>query len=416
MIMLSTLLRCTVTDQQGRAARLLDLAVDVAAGDYPPVTCLLVQERGQPPGVLPWETARAGEPRGGRLPVADLAAARPVAPEETVSWVLLKRDILDALVIDLRRRTAWRTNDLWLTAAGDRVVLAAADAGAWAILRRLSRGALGHTTGRDLHDWKDIEFLRGDPAAARAGADYHRRIERLPAGEIASLCEAVPYLHAAELLTLLPDPLAADVFELMTPERQLQVFAELAAEQSDHLLARFAPDVAADLLARLPTDLARAALERLAGPRRALVIELLRNPEEEAGGIMTNEIVTVPAGLTIAAARDRLREPLRGPDFVYFVYVVDGEEARRLRGVLSLRDLLVADDRRWVDEVMVPAPVTVPALEAADLAAQRVLDSHLAALPVVGHNGRLLGAVTVDAAVARLAPLAWRMQAPRVFS
>jgi magnesium transporter len=107
---------------------------------------------------------------------------------------------------------------------------------------------------------------------------------------------------------------------------------------------------------------------------------------------------------------------MRGPDFVYFVYVVDDEETCRLRGVLSLRDLLVAEDTRLVEEVMVPAPVTVPALEAADIAAQRVIDSHLAALPVVGHDGRLLGAVTVDAAVARVAPLAWRMQAPRVFS
>jgi Mg/Co/Ni transporter MgtE len=60
--------------------------------------------------------------------------------------------------------------------------------------------------------------------------------------------------------------------------------------------------------------------------------------------------------------------------------------------------------------------VRVHAAEPANAAAQRVTDSHLAALPVVGDEGRLLGAITVDAAIAQIAPEAWSAQAPRVFS
>ena len=102
--------------------------------------------------------------------------------------------------------------------------------GGRAILRRFSRGVFGAQLGDTLYDWKHVEYLRGDPDAARSGSGYQLRIKRLPPGEIARLSEAIPYLHAAELLTLLPDRIAAEVLEVMGPKRQLQVFEELNEE------------------------------------------------------------------------------------------------------------------------------------------------------------------------------------------
>src|SRR6185369_16841288 len=102
-----------------------------------------------------------------------------------------------------------------------------ADTSVRAVLRRLSRGRYGQVQTSELVDWKYIEFLRGDPHAVRAGAGYHRRITRLPPGEVAHLTDLLPYLHAAELLTLLPDPVAADTLEVLPPTRQLQIFEEL---------------------------------------------------------------------------------------------------------------------------------------------------------------------------------------------
>src|SRR5205085_12519727 len=130
------------------------------------------------------------------------------APEAALKrTVLLGRDVLDALVLDISRVQAMRANDLWLREEDGAFHLCAADVSPWAVLRRLARGALGRGADRRLVDWKDLEFLRGDPEAARLGGDYHRRIARLPAVMIARLATSVPYRHSAELLTLLPDPL-----------------------------------------------------------------------------------------------------------------------------------------------------------------------------------------------------------------
>jgi Mg/Co/Ni transporter MgtE len=55
-------------------------------------------------------------------------------------------------------------------------------------------------------------------------------------------------------------------------------------------------------------------------------------------------------------------------------------------------------------------------LDDARLASFRIIDSHLAAMPVIHTDGKLLGAVTIDAAVSTVAPRGWQNQAPRVFS
>jgi Mg/Co/Ni transporter MgtE len=267
-----------------------------------------------------------------------------------------------------------------------------------------------------LSDWKYIEFLRGDPHAVKAGAGYHRRITRLPSGDIAHLTDPLPYLHAAELLILLPDPIAADTLEACTAERQLQVFEELDEDQGLRLLELMAPDIAADLVSRLNTHIARRYLNHLSQRQSERIIELLRYPEDTVGGIMTNDIISVPARMTVQEARRTLQDRLRGPDFVYFIYIVEDEETRRLRGALTLRDLLIAEEERLVEEIMNPYLVTLHPFEPARVAAYRIINSHLAALPVVGQEGRLLGVVTVDAAVAQVAPQSWSGQAPRVFS
>jgi len=261
-----------------------------------------------------------------------------------------------------------------------------------------------------------VEFLRGDPEAVKSEAGQHLRISRLPPGEIARLAAPLPYLHAAELITLLADHKAADTLEAMTPERQLQVFEELSEDQALRLLALMAPDLAADLVGRLQTLTMRHYLEGLPRKQAERIIELLRYPEDTVGGIMTNDLVYACGDLTVAEARKTLREPLKEPDFVYIIYIVNDEKSRRLRGLISLRNLITAADEKRLEEIMDPYVTTLRPLDLAYDNAYRVINSHMAGLPVVGEEGQLLGVVTVDAAVAQVAPISWSTLAPRIFA
>jgi len=416
VVLLSEFLRFSVAAPNGQRRRLADLAIDLETGDYPQVTHLLLHMRPPQHALLPWDAVQSIDWPTRQIRAAELHAALAAPPDALVTRVLLKRDLLDAMVLDLVDRTTTLANDLWLEEADHQLAVRAAAISPWAVVRRLSHGWLGHGSGRNLLDWKDVEFLRGDPEAARAGQAYQHRITRIQAAEIAQLLEALPYLHATELLILLPHQLAADVLEALSAERQQQVFEELTEAEAVRLLALMAPDAAADLIARLAPNLAQRALDGLPERQRARIIELLRYPADMAGGIMTNDLVVAPMALTVAEARHVLRDQLAEPDFIYYIYVVDATETHHLRGVVTVRDLLLADDARSLEEIMRSDMVTIDPLEPAKAAARRVADNALAALPVVARDGHLLGAVTADSAVAQLAPRAWREQAPRVFS
>jgi CBS domain-containing protein len=413
--MLSQLRRFDLTDDHGRKARLSDLSVDVLEGDYPTVTRLYFR-KAKKTSSLSWEDVESIDWSSRTIKVANLNDCQRESAKSMASQVLLHDGILDALILDLQNRRATRANDLCLEEEDGKLLLRSADTGMSALLRRLTGGRYGRLSSDTLYDWKYVEFLRGDPEAVRSEAGRHLRIGRLPPGEIARLTDPLPYLHAAELITLLADPKAADTLEAMMPERQLQVFEELKEDQAIRLLALMAPDIATDLVGRLQTKTMRRYLERLPKKQAERIIELLRYPEDTVGGIMTNDVVYARGSLTVAEAREALRGPLKDPDFVFLIYIVANEKSRKLRGLISIRNLITAQDNELLEEIMDPYLTTLDPLARAGEAAYRVIDSHLAALPVVGKEGQLLGVVTVDAAVAQVAPPSWSTQAPRVFS
>jgi Mg/Co/Ni transporter MgtE len=280
----------------------------------------------------------------------------------------------------------------------------------------LARGLLGRGSARRLLDWKDLEFLRGDPRATREGLDYHRQITRLQPSEIASLLDALPYLHAAELLTLIPDTVAADTFEVMSEQRQHQVFQTFEEDERVRLLGLIAPDDAADVLGGVPPDEAERLLAQLDPAPRDRIVNLLRFPFDTAGGIMTNHVPIVLAALTVAEVRREFTEELREPDFIYYLYAVDSLERGHLEGVVTLREFALAEEDTPMRKLMNPRLTALDPLQPASDAARAVAGRDVLALPVVGQEGELLGAVTLDAALAQLAPAAWVEHAPRVFS
>lgn len=414
MILLSQFLRFKVVDPAQKGIKLADLVINHLEADYPVITHLTLHRPGEPKGVLPWAAVQQVDWPARQIIVKDYEAMK--ALDRLENPVQLGRDVLDALILDLQNRRITRANDLWLEEDKGKLCLCAAATGFRGLFRRLIRKGNGKVEPRTLYDWKYIEFLRGDPQAVKAGAKYHRRIVHLQAGEIANLTAALPYLHAAELLELLPEQLAADTLELMPPERQLQVFEELEETRALHLLKRMAPDVATDLVGQLVPELAQRYLDQLPQKARNRIVDLLRYPEDSVGGIMTNDVVFVPISLTVKEARETLRGRLKEPDFVYFLYAVENEKTRKLRGVLSLRKILVAKDDETIESIMNPYLLTLTPFDSPHEAAYRLLNSQLAALPVVGAEGQLLGTVTIDAAVSQVAPENWQRQAPRVFS
>ena len=401
--MLSKLLRFKVVAETGESGRLTDVAVALLDRDYPPVTQIFC-EINRKIHKFAWESVQSIDWKNREIKIASPKAAAETSWREAEGDVMLREEILDALLLELRNRRAIRANDLQLEEENGQLLLKCADPSLSAMVRRISFGFYNHIDKSGLHDWKYVEFLRGDPQAVNNGEGYNLRITRMSPGDIAQLTNFIPYLHAAELLTLLPDAKAVKTLELMPAARQLQVFEELEEKQALRLLALMAPDAAADLCGRLTTPKLKSYLEKLPARRRQLIIELLRYPEDTVGGIMTNDVAFLCLDLTVGEARQQLRKHFQNSDFVYLICVVSDEETKVLRGMISLRDLITADDEQKLADIMDPYIMTLDPLSAAKEAAYRVAGSQVAAVPVVNHHHKLLGAVTIDAAIMEITP------------
>src|SRR5688500_8269176 len=267
MVMLTQLLRFQVADPSGQTARLADMCISLLDDDYPPVTHLLFRHDNELRQLSCDDVGRFDWKRL-RINVESLEAAS--AHEDCD--VLLARDILDSLVLDLLGRRTTRVCDLQLKETDGALRLIGVDAGLVAMIRRITRGRLGSVDHESLFDWKYVEFLRGDPQAVDNGAGYRLRINRLPAGEIARLADYIPYLHAAELLKLLPDEKAADVLQTMFLDRQVQVIEELPDDEAVKLISRMSPDLATDLVGRLHPDTMKTYIAKLPAKTRDKII------------------------------------------------------------------------------------------------------------------------------------------------
>ncbi len=354
----------------------------------------------------------------GPIVLADGAPAS-VRFERRAGELLVGRDILDHQVIDLADTEGprlVRVNDVVLDSDADAWRLYGVDAAQSALVRRLLPRALrGRRSGGAIVRWADSEMFACDIAGATM-APRHEALARCHPADIARLADASSTTQAVEIVASLPDDLAADTLEEMIDARQANVIEALEPERATTLIGLMAPDAAADVLADLSPELV-ASLLRLMEPAQAAGLHaLLTYAKDTAGGLMTTDYLAAPLDLVVREAVPYLRPQMKAPDWPYYIYIVENMGDRLLRGVVSLRDLLLADPDRRMAEIMTRVLRHAGPDDGATAVARTMSEYNLTALPVVDRTGRLLGIVSVDDALAVILPEGLRRRIPRVFS
>ncbi len=221
--------------------------------------------------------------------------------------------------------------------------------------------------------------------------------QEVPVHEILEGWEALSGEHRYVLLTVLPPAKAAEVVAQLEAEEQLEFLETLPRFQVRGILAELDPDDLTDILQAAheeKPELYRELTDLLDPETRAQVTRLLAYEEDEAGGLMTPEYVAVRAGMTVEEVLEFLRRVAPDAETIYYIYVVD--EKGRLIGVLSLRDLIVADPATRVKEIMNENVVYVTPETDQEEVARLMADYDFTVLPVVDEDQRLIGIVTID--------------------
>ena len=190
----------------------------------------------------------------------------------------------------------------------------------------------------------------------------------------------------------------AAIFEYFDIDHQIAMVEKSGRPQMARLIEQMSHDDRVDLVRRLSPQAAESLLRLVDEADRRDIATLVKYPENTVGSIMTTDYAWLPENLTAEEAIARLR--LQAPDreTIYYVYVIE-ESTRKLRGILSLRDLILAQKSAKVRDVMETDLITLKAHEDREIAAKQLARFDLIALPVVDDDGRLVGIVTHDDAI-----------------
>jgi magnesium transporter len=226
--------------------------------------------------------------------------------------------------------------------------------------------------------------------------DVAAETEEMHPADLADVAEALPRERVVSLLNALPRDRAADVLEYLNEELRAEVLEAMSAPQAAALVSQMTPDDRADVLDEIEEEHAEDILSAIPIEARRETERLLAYDPDSAGGLMTTEFVSVPADITVEDALIRVRAVARTGrrEAMNVVYATDAEG--RVRGVMSLRELLAAAEGARIADVAWSEIVSVPPTADREEVARVTTNYDLVAVPVVEDSGRIIGVITVD--------------------
>ncbi|GAB4462667.1 MAG: magnesium transporter [Elainellaceae cyanobacterium] len=212
--------------------------------------------------------------------------------------------------------------------------------------------------------------------------------------DIAEAVEGLPETLQAIAFRLLPKDEAIEVYEYLDLDVQQSLIEEFRRQDVQDIVEQMSPDDRARLFDELPAKVVARLLSQLSPRERGATALLLGYEPDTAGRIMTPEYISLDEGWNVAEALDHIRSLARASEMIYYLYITDG--FRRLTGILSLRDLVVAQPEQRIAEIMVREAVSVQTDADQEEVARLIQRYDFLALPVVDAERRLVGIVTVD--------------------
>ena len=211
----------------------------------------------------------------------------------------------------------------------------------------------------------------------------------------------------AEILDELDFDEATYIFKVLDSEKTAEILLELEDDLRENILSRLSPKEIAEELDELETNDAADIIAELSQSKKQEVIseiqdvehakdivDLLRYDEDSAGGLMHKELVKVNENWNILTCVKQMRIQAENISRVHSIYVVDDEE--RLKGRLSLKDLLTTSTKTPISEIYIRKLNWVQ-VDTEDVEVARIMQKYdLEAIPVVDELGRLVGRITID--------------------
>jgi len=325
----------------------------------------------------------------------------PLQPDE----IYMGEWLMDKQIIDTKGAKVVRVNDIkifWLQTGERKYLLpVAVDIGLRGLARRMGVEFLFKKREEQFVWWNSIQHLEEKTASLQLISDG-AQLDKLHPADLAEILEDLDYKKRTDFIEDLDVETAAEAFAEMEADTQIEILEHLDRQQAAELLQEMPPDEAADLLGELSEEKSDELLNLMEPEEAQEVRELMEYEEDTAGALMTTEYIALPPELTVAEAFPELRKQAAEAETIYYLYILG--EGENLLGVVSLRELLVAEPEAKLDSIMQTRIISVLPEDSHQRVTELIDKYSLLAIPVVEESGKMLGIITVDDILDLLVP------------
>ncbi len=261
--------------------------------------------------------------------------------------------------------------------------------------------AFDESDEQEMPDYMDVSALADEIISLLRRKHYAAVREKLSETNVVDIAEILEDINDElgldmTILTfrLLPKDVSVEVFAYIGEEEQVDIINGITQHEIDYIINELGFDDMIDLLEELPANLVDKILLKTSKEERKLINTFLNYPENSAGSLMTVDYIDVKETLTAQQALRHIKEVGDDSETVYSIYVMDSK--RKLKGVVSLRSLVLADSDELVGDLMKEVVMSVPVNMDQEMVSNLFKRYDLLAMPVVDKEGRLVGIITVD--------------------
>ncbi len=353
---------------------------------------------GDPALLIPQQKARSLGPREITIDIEDPQSyVRGLLPGE----IPLRDYLLDKKVLDIEGREVEVVYDIRLAVTSDKVYVSDVDISRYGLLRQLGLRALANRLSKrsgdgekNLIPWSYIQPLPPQLGALQGDlrlSILKERLAEIHPVDLADILEELDSSQRATIMEGLDTEHASDTLEEVEPAVQRDIVRSLRKDRVAELIREMTPGQAADILSVLPSDDKKAIL-RLLEPSQVTKIEkILEEQDLNIISFASTRFFKFPPEITVEEAQVKCREMAKRIDVVMYLYIVDPSD--KLLGVADIKDLFMAGDNELLRDLMVDNVITLNPTSTMKEALNLFTRYNFKALPVVGVNNAILGAV-----------------------
>ena len=320
---------------------------------------------------------------------------------ENRETLLVGKNIQDRQLVDMDGRKLVRVNDIRMAILSNGTYMVAVDVGLQGFFRRLGVAKplmrvlklFKATIPSHLILWEDVETVDLGHAGIKLSKGQSN-LSTLHPSDLADIIEELDRNTQLAIFSSLDQEKAADVLEELEPDVQKTMIGSMTIDKAADLLEMMPADEVADLLDELKQEQVEALLKEMQLDASEEVRELMDYDDNEVGSIMTTEYVFFNENTTAEETINELRKLKPEPETIYYLYIVD--EAEKLVATVSLRDLIVAEPKTRLTEIMDDGVIFVYDTDKIDSMTEIISKYSLLAVPVVDEDEIMVGVVEIN--------------------